>query len=511
VVQCSGDGGGGGLEFEGVRLNVPLAEFTDGGFEVCWSGRFNQSNEIAPILAACGEGVLAMGCRPVGNANLTVAAMGQRAEVLTDVGPGINAVHNHNGVSWYFHNSRSWGFAPAGQGVNRNSCDTSQVAREQRMCWHTNAGRVTAGYRCGANTNVGNWERMILHRPDGPGAVCSAEPGDPEEAEACNTLDDDCDGTIDEEVPGTDERCEGVDLEVCQVPRTACDAEGGIICAATDIEPGYEFCNGEDDDCDGTVDEEYPDLGEACAVGEGECRGEGIYECAADGRAGGLQFEGIRQNIAEAEVLGGGFEMCWSGLYGGSADINVILAACNEGILLLGCRPVNQPNLTLAAMGQRAEILTDLGRQRDGVHNHNGVDWYYSPVHSWGFVAQGTGVSRNSCDTSRVQSELRMCWHTSNNRISSGYRCGNTFLNGNNGWQRLVYHRPDGPGMVCGAEPTEPAEEVCNALDDDCDGDTDEGFPEMCMPPEPEEPEEPVEPEEPAPEPPEPPEADLPQ
>ncbi len=289
-------------------------------------------------------------------------------------------------------------------------------------------------------------------------------------------------------MPGTGERCEdeALELDLCQVPRTACDAEGGIVCAATDIEPGHEFCNGEDDDCDGSTDEEYPDLGEACADGEGVCRVEGTYECSPDGRAGGLQFAGIRQNLPEAEVVGGGFELCWSGLYGGNDAMGGILEACNEGVLLLGCRPLNNPNLTLAAMGERAEILTDLGRERAAVHNHNGVDWYYSPSYSWGFVAQGTGVTRNSCDTSRVQSELRMCWHSSNNRITSGYRCGNTFLNGNNGWQRLIYHRPDGPGMICTAEADAPGEDACNALDDDCDGTVDEGFEDqMCVPPEP--------------------------
>ena len=489
IVECSGQGQGGQLEFEGVRQNVPVAELAESDFEVCWSGLYNQSADLAVIQAACGEGVWAMGCRPAGNPNLTVAALGRRTEILTDVGQGANAVHNHNGVDWYYTPNRSWGFAPAGAGVARNRCDTNQELGAQRMCWHTTNNRVTSGYRCGGNTNVANWERLILHRPDGPGDVCSAEPGPPDDTESCNTLDDDCDGVADEEVPGTGERCEdeALELALCQVPRTACNAEGGIICAATDIEPGHEFCNGEDDDCDGATDEDYPDLGEVCEDGEGICRAEGRYECSPEGRAGGLQFAGIRQNVPEMEILGGGFELCWSGLYGGSEPMAGILEACNEGILLLGCRPNNNPNLTLAAMGERAEILTDLGRERAAVHNHNGVDWYYSPSYSWGFVPEGTGVARNSCDTSRVQSELRMCWHSSNNRITSGYRCGNNFLNGNNGWQRLIYHRPDGPGMICTAEANEPGEEACNTLDDDCDGIIDEGFAaQVCEPPEPE-------------------------
>ena len=47
-----------------------------------------------------------------------------------------------------------------------------------------------------------------------------------------------------------------------------------------------------------------------------------------------------------------------------------------------------------------------------------------------------------SCDTNNSgSSTTRMCWHTSNNRITSGYRCGGSILNGNNGWERLVYTR----------------------------------------------------------------------
>jgi hypothetical protein len=33
-----------------------------------------------------------------------------------------------------------------------------------------------------------------------------------------------------------------------------------------------------------------------------------------------------------------------------------------------------------------------------------------------------------------------MCWHTGAGNMNSGYRCGNSFLNGNTGWERVVYH-----------------------------------------------------------------------
>ncbi len=83
--------------------------------------------------------------------------------------------------------------------------------------------------------------------------------------ESCNGLDDDCDGTTDEETPGAGEACEVEDG--CGAGVTAC-LEGALVCDA----PGAdgEACNGEDDDCDGVVDEEPVDAGLPCG-GEGAC------------------------------------------------------------------------------------------------------------------------------------------------------------------------------------------------------------------------------------------------
>ncbi len=46
----------------------------------------------------------------------------------------------------------------------------------------------------------------------------------------------------------------------------------------------FEQCNGLDDDCDGRIDEDFPLLGQSCNDGGiGQCRGNGSYECRADG------------------------------------------------------------------------------------------------------------------------------------------------------------------------------------------------------------------------------------
>ncbi|MCA9546243.1 MAG: hypothetical protein KC613_17685, partial [Myxococcales bacterium] len=146
-----------------------------------------------------------------------------------------------------------------------------------------------------------------------------------------------------------------------------------------------------------------------------------LFAMITGGASNGLHFEGVRANVPQAELEAGGFQLCWSGTYGqGGTPVAQILADCGDDILLMGCRQAGQANLLVAAMGERAEVLTDVGNQQQGLHNHNGVDWYFSDSYSWGFVGEGTGVSRNSCDTANVQPELRMCWHTSAGNINGG-------------------------------------------------------------------------------------------
>jgi len=151
--------------------------------------------------------------------------------------------------------------------------------------------------------------------------------------------------------------------------------------------------------------------------------------------------EGIQQNVPEADILGDGWRQCYRGLYGGTEPLGPILAACDGGQMMLACRRVGEPDFVLAAGGLTAEVTRDVGNGINAVNNHNGVDFYYSPVHSWGFAPQGVGVSRTSCDTQGDQSELRMCWHTGNNDIQGGYRCGDAFLNNNNNWERVIFVR----------------------------------------------------------------------
>jgi len=71
------------------------------------------------------------------------------------------------------------------------------------------------------------------------------------------------------------------ELGTC-VGQETCDPDSGWIdCTAN--QPGPETCNGIDDDCDGSIDDDWPEKGQACLGGVGECQRAGTRNCTPDG------------------------------------------------------------------------------------------------------------------------------------------------------------------------------------------------------------------------------------
>ncbi|MDF1561750.1 MAG: MopE-related protein [Deltaproteobacteria bacterium] len=107
---------------------------------------------------------------------------------------------------------------------------------------------------------------------DGGGCVPTA--GD------CNGEDDDCDGATDEadELTGAPEcsRTQGV----CSGAVKRCEAGGWVDCDAAGYEPFETLCDGEDNDCDGSIDlgPGGAPLRQACGTTGGVCK-TGTEEC----------------------------------------------------------------------------------------------------------------------------------------------------------------------------------------------------------------------------------------
>jgi hypothetical protein len=109
---------------------------------------------------------------------------------------------------------------------------------------------------------------------------------------ACDGLDNNCDGHVDENNPLVSATCypdgtvgcdrdSGKCVGQCALGHQACASNKmGLTCAGSTV-PVAESCNGKDDNCDGLIDEDFPTLGQPC--NEQSCQGAGKLVCNAAG------------------------------------------------------------------------------------------------------------------------------------------------------------------------------------------------------------------------------------
>jgi hypothetical protein len=95
--------------------------------------------------------------------------------------------------------------------------------------------------------------------------------------ETCNNKDDDCDGSVDENVV----RVCGKDTGECKKGNQTCSTGNWGTCVG-EVKPATESCNNKDDDCDGDIDEDFTKKGQSCSAGQGECKCTGIFVCKSN-------------------------------------------------------------------------------------------------------------------------------------------------------------------------------------------------------------------------------------
>lgn len=89
--------------------------------------------------------------------------------------------------------------------------------------------------------------------------------------------------------PGSQSRCfDGPDQAfgrgICRAGERVCSPEGFWgPCKHQVLPMAQERCNGQDDDCNGVIDDGFPRVGSTCSRGKGECLRQGVYRCGPQG------------------------------------------------------------------------------------------------------------------------------------------------------------------------------------------------------------------------------------
>lgn len=70
---------------------------------------------------------------------------------------------------------------------------------------------------------------------------------------------------------------------ICKEGTQQCNQQAQWGICTGEVVPRKELCNRVDDDCDGIVDNDFERDGAMCFIGTGSCKTQGVWHCAPDG------------------------------------------------------------------------------------------------------------------------------------------------------------------------------------------------------------------------------------
>ena len=128
-------------------------------------------------------------------------------------------------------------------------------------------GVAGTGSSCGSDVGECQEGTMACQStPSGWALVCTGSIGP--KPEICDGKDNNCDGATDEDYPEKGQAC-GTNVGECQAGSWKCDT-GALICEGG-TGPTPETCDGKDNDCNGAIDDNVSGEGQPCGDNVGEC------------------------------------------------------------------------------------------------------------------------------------------------------------------------------------------------------------------------------------------------
>ncbi len=310
-------------------------------------------------------------------------------------------------------------------------------------------------------------------------AVCDAVTPPPS-AETCDAVDNDCDGSVDEDFT-LGAAC-SVGVGACEASGvTQCNAQGSVSCSAVAGTPSTELCDAIDNDCDADVDEDFA-LGSACDEGVGACLNAGIVQC-----------DGAGASECSASPLPSSTEVCDGidnncdgatdeGFNLGAACTNGIGACENGGVL--ACDGQGGAACNAVPNASSTEVCDGIDNDCDGTAD-DGFDLGAACTNGVGACLAGgvrvcDGNGQATCDAVPSSPTSETCDAVDNDcdgSVDEGFGLGNACSVGVGACETSGVLQCDGSGgAACSAVAGSPSVELCDGVDNDCDGDVDEGF-----------------------------------